>query len=235
MTSELLTIDGKRKYLTQDEQGRFLAAAADLDSAEVRTFCMTLAYTGCRISEALELTPEHIDLSAMAVRFRTLKQRGKDVYRLVPVPSPEDFIARLAALVPRPRVNLIRYHGVFAPSSSMRRAIVPTPANARRRRKRKDSAAAPATRQCAPTDSRSDCNDPPTAPLTWAQRLKRVFDIDITLCPLCGGQLRVIADITDPDLIRKILDHVQKRAPPRLPPRRAQPDATYPDLFGKRQ
>ena len=149
--------------------------------------------------------------------------------------SPEDFIARLAALVPRPRVNLIRYHGVFAPSSSMRRAIVPTPANARRRRKRKDSAAAPATRQCAPTDSRSDCNDPPTAPLTWAQRLKRVFDIDITLCPLCGGQLRVIADITDPDLIRKILDHVQKRAPPRLPPRRAQPDATYPDLFGKRQ
>ncbi len=49
---------------------------------------MTLAYTGCRISEALELTPEHIDLSAKAVRFRTLKQRGKDIYRLVPVPDP---------------------------------------------------------------------------------------------------------------------------------------------------
>jgi hypothetical protein len=42
-------------------------------------------------------------------------------------------------------------------------------------------------------------------------------------------------DITDPELIRKILDHVQNRAPPRLPPRRAQSDATYPDLFGKRQ
>ncbi|MDA1076837.1 MAG: hypothetical protein O3A63_19105, partial [Proteobacteria bacterium] len=36
----------------------------------------------------------------------------------------------------------------------------------------------------------------------------RVFDIDITLCPLCGGQLRVIGDITDPGLIRKILDHL---------------------------
>jgi hypothetical protein len=62
-----------------------------------------------------------------------------------------------------------------------------------------------------------------------------VSEIDITLCPLCGGQLRVIADITDPDLIRKILKHVQKRAPPRLPPRRAASDTTYPDLFAKRQ
>jgi hypothetical protein len=149
--------------------------------------------------------------------------------------SPEDFIARLAALVPRPRVNLTRYHGVFAPSSSMRRAIVPTPARARQRRKSKDPATAQATPAQQPADPPTDSADPPTAPLTWAQRLKRVFEIDITLCPLCGGQLRVIADITDPDLIRKILDHVQKRAPPRLPPRRAQPDATYPDLFGKRQ
>jgi hypothetical protein len=52
------------------------------------------------------------------------------------------------------------------------------------------------------------------APLTWAQRLKRVFNIDITLCPLCGGSMRVIADITDPDIIQKILDHIQARPPP---------------------
>jgi hypothetical protein len=43
--------------------------------------------------------------------------------------SPQDFVARLAALVPRPWVNLTRYLGVFAPSSPMRRAIVPTPAD----------------------------------------------------------------------------------------------------------
>jgi hypothetical protein len=64
----------------------------------------------------------------------------------------------------------------------------------------------------------------------------------ITLCPLCGGQLRVyrrliaeqsakqfakrIADITDPDLIRKILDHVNSRAPPSpaASPRQTTPD-----------
>ncbi len=52
------------------------------------------------------------------------------------------------------------------------------------------------------------------APLTWAQRLKRVFNIDITICPLCGGTMRVIADITDPDIIQKILDHIEAQPPP---------------------
>ena len=103
----------------------------------------------------------------------------------------------------------------------MRCAIVPTQAGAGQRRKNKDPTAAPATRQNRPTQPPTDNIDTPIAPLTWAQRLKRVFGIDITLCHLCGGQLRVIADITDPQLIRKILEQVQKRAPPRPPPRRA--------------
>jgi len=36
-----------------------------------------------------------------------------------------DFIARLAALVPKPRVNLIRFHGVFAPNSAHRARVTP--------------------------------------------------------------------------------------------------------------
>ena len=67
---------------------------------------------------------------------------------------------------------------------------------------------------------------------------KRVFEFDITLCPicgglLCGGQLRVIADITDPDLIRKILDHRNSRARSRRRPQRAEPHQTLPDLFAE--
>jgi integrase len=82
--SELFTIEGKRKYLTSDVQGRFMAAANAHERAEVRTFCLTLAYTGCRISEALELTPERVDLSDKSITFRTLKQRDKIKYRSVP-------------------------------------------------------------------------------------------------------------------------------------------------------
>jgi hypothetical protein len=51
----------------------------------------------------------------------------------------------------------------------------------------------------------------PLAPMSWAQRLKRVFAIEIETCPLCGGKLRVIACIEEPWLIRKILGHVQGR------------------------
>ena len=146
--------------------------------------------------------------------------------------TPADFIARLAALIPRPRHNLTRYHGVFAPSAPLRRLIVPTPTSGCKRPKSKDSATAPANQSpIAPAD-------PPKAPLSWAQRLKRVFDIDITLCPLCGGQLRVIADITEPALITKILDHVQNRDPPRQAPLhslgRAPPHSDPNDRFAQR-
>ena len=54
----------------------------------------------------------------------------------------------------------------------------------------------------------------PCSPLSWAERLKRVFDIDISVCPLCGGTLRVIADVTDPDAIQTILAHLKQREPP---------------------
>lgn len=87
MDTELSTIDGKRKYLTLEEQERFLMATAQLDRAEVRTFCDTLAYTGCRISEALGLTVTDIDISAKVVTIRTLKQRDKVRYRNVPIPE----------------------------------------------------------------------------------------------------------------------------------------------------
>ena len=57
-------------------------------------------------------------------------------------------------------------------------------------------------------------SDKPLAPMNWAQRLKRVFAIDIEKCAECGGKLRVIACIEDPLLIRQILSHVQQRDGP---------------------
>jgi len=45
--------------------------------------------------------------------------------------SPLQFMQRLAALVPRPRLHLIRFHGVLAPHAKLRAAIVPHPARAK--------------------------------------------------------------------------------------------------------
>jgi hypothetical protein len=75
--------------------------------------------------------------------------------------EPLGFIARLAALVPGPRPNLTRFHGVFTPNFKHRSLIVP-------RRPR----------------GTVDC-DQPLAPMSWMQRLKRVFAIETV--PILAG------------------------------------------------
>ena len=47
--------------------------------------------------------------------------------------------------------------------------------------------------------------------MTWAQRLKRVFKIDIETCETCGGTMKVIASIEDPAVIKPILAHLENR------------------------
>lgn len=124
--------------------------------------------------------------------------------------EPLDFIARLAALVPRPRVHLTRYHGVFAPHRRWRAAI--TPAG-------RGSATTAETRTPAERHRA----------LSWAQRLKRVFRIDIESCERCGGKVRIIASLSNPAAIGKILAHLGQGAsaplaaahPPRAPPAQA--------------
>ena len=122
--------------------------------------------------------------------------------------EPLDFIARLAALVPKPRVNLIRFHGVFAPNSAHRAQVTKA-----RRGKGGRAQAAAETDERTPAERR--------AAMTWAQRLKRVFGIDIETCSVCGGAMRIIACIEDPAVIEKILAHpMRKRLQVRLPGRR---------------
>jgi len=49
--------------------------------------------------------------------------------------------------------------------------------------------------------------------MTWAQRLKRVFNIDVETCRVCGGAAKVIACVEDPVVIKTILAHLEKKAP----------------------
>jgi hypothetical protein len=113
--------------------------------------------------------------------------------------EPLDFIARLAALVPKPRVNLTRFHGVFAPNSKHRVQVTPA-----KRGKGKKTKVADEPQEPTPAERR--------ASMTWAQRLKRVFNIDIETCSACGGAVKVIACIEDPVVIDKILTHLNEKA-----------------------
>jgi hypothetical protein len=127
-----------------------------------------------------------------------------------------DFIAKLAALVPKPRVNLTRFHGVFAPNSKHRVDVTPAKRGKGRPHEEHEDKTSEQRHQA----------------MTWAQRLKRVFNIDVSVCPKCGGEARVIASIEDQQIIDKILAHLMKKGalpppPELLPATRASPGSDW--------
>jgi hypothetical protein len=132
----------------------------------------------------------YIARPGVAIPRLSLSSTGKVVYTLkTPYRDgttqmafdPVDFMARLAALVPKPRANLTRYHGVLAPNHRWRGEVTP----ARRGKARKTG-----------TNAGIRTSAERRASMTWAQRLKRVFTIDIETCGRCGrcgGPVKVIA------------------------------------------
>ena len=175
--------------------------------------------------EKLERLCRYITRPAVSSERLSLTSQGNIRYRLKTpyrdgttdvVFEPLDFMARLAALVPTPRVNLTRYHGVFAPNHRLREQVTP----AKRGRRTTEST-----------------GDPPPArhvAMTWAQRLKRVFKIEIETCEHCGGAVKVIASIEDPAVINQILTHLARRdaatTPAFRPFARAPPPMASPGL-----
>lgn len=87
---------GRRKYLNEAERQAFLKAAKRETDEARRAFCLTLFYTGCRISEALNLTTEALDASQQCIVFETLKRRQGGIFRAVPI--PEMLVALLAEI-----------------------------------------------------------------------------------------------------------------------------------------
>jgi hypothetical protein len=171
--------------------------------------------------ERIERLCRYITRPALALERLSTNGAGQVVYQLKTpyrdgtthfVFEPIEFLARLAALVPRPRGNPVRYHGILAPNAKHRSAVVPNPSQRTRRRR---TPAHPRVR--TPGGNRQDDPAAPTAPMTWMERLRRVFAIDLSICPDCGGRLRVIANVTRADIIERILEHVaRQQAPPEL-------------------
>lgn len=93
----LYTSNGNRKYLTPKERDNFVECSFKQPS-EIRSFSLLIAYSGCRLSEALAMEKRHIDLANGAVIIRSLKKRNRVVYRSVPIPHHIlDLIATYAA------------------------------------------------------------------------------------------------------------------------------------------
>ena len=110
--------------------------------------------------------------------------------------SPLDFIARLVALIPPAKMNLVRYHGVFAPNFKDRDLIVP---------KQKSEKEATPEDKSLPIQAKVRRER-----MRWSEMLKRTFKIDVTVCPSCCGRLEQIAVIKDKVVAKAILESLKE-------------------------
>ena len=166
-----------------------------------------------------------------------LKKRWRDGSTHV-VLDPMTFLERLCALVPRPHKKLVTYHGVFAPAAGYRDRVVPERSGAAPCRHLPSAAE---EGQQPPPQIDVDSPPPhrrPRAPhvprrkpplrrryYPWAELLRRVFGTDALVCPDCRGPRRLLAFLTDPPVVRKILAHLgMATQPPALA--RARPPPT---------
>ena len=137
--------------------------------------------------------------------------------------TPLELIARIAALVPPPRTHRHRYFGVLTPNSPLRAAVtalaapaqvLPLPA----------SPAPCGTGEGVPIQPEPAPPKRTPAHYLWAVLIARIYEVFPLLCPMCGGQMRLIAFITEGVQIRKILDHIGVDSePPHISPARGPP------------
>jgi len=145
--------------------------------------------------------------------------------------TPFEFLDRLAALIPPPRRHRHRYHGVFAPNHPLRQAVTALAignigkqrnANAVEHDGVSDTAGSGCCGSAGTIDAKPCHHD--TSRIAWAKLLSRVGEAFPLACPNCGGDIRLISFITDPEPIRKILTHLgEPLDPPRVSPARGPP------------
>ena len=145
--------------------------------------------------------------------------------------TPLELIERIAALVPPPRTHRHRYFGVLAPNSPLRAAVTALAAPA----KQVVVQTAPATTgegspgvvplgQAIPLAPEPAPPKRAPAHYLWAVLVARIYEVFPLLCPLCGGQMRLIAFIAEGTQIRRILEHIGVDSqPPHISPARGPP------------
>lgn len=172
----------------------------------------------CRYITRPALSDERVQLNDAGQVELKLKTPWRDGTTHL-VMSPLEFMQRLAALVPRPRLHLIRFHGVLAPNAKLRPLVVPQGPEVQ----------AQATEVAVAGECNVETTQARPHRISWARLLKRVFDIDMQHCPNCGaGELKIIAAILERPVIEKILTHLglDPQPPPKGRAREAGPDFT---------
>ena len=155
----------------------------------------------------------------LAYQMKRPSSSGESVLLLTPVA----FLRRVAALIPPPRVNLVRFFGVLAPNARLRQHVVPVPPPSAESSIREPLPGAPGPSPAMAVESPASPS-PPRVP--WAQLLKKTFGSEVLTCDKCGGKRRVVACVFSSAITAEILEHLRlpsrplpratARAPPQL-------------------
>jgi hypothetical protein len=113
--------------------------------------------------------------------------------------DPAEFLARVIMHIPEPRRHLVRYYGAYSNVS-------------RGKRRLREEAACPSGEGHAPSVRGKKDLEPDARALrrSWAQLIKRIYEVDPLVCPSCGSEMKVIAFITDHAVVDKILRHLRR-------------------------
>ena len=114
-----------------------------------------------------------------------------------------------------PSIAARAYHGVLAPASPLRDALVPRPA-ARKEHELAEGQSGGMSPGC-PVVGAGHLSRENYIP--WAELLRRVFGENVLRCPHCRGRRHLISIITDPEVVGRVLASVRdgparKRSPP---------------------
>jgi hypothetical protein len=144
--------------------------------------------------------------------------KGSDHAPNQPLPKAEsidalEFIARVIAQIPDPRKHLVFYYGYYS--------------NVARGLRRKNQLQSSREQTSPPPTPHQE---PPSSPAQkaalrrrWADLIRRVYEVDPLICTRCGGQLHIISFITQTTVIRKIVEHLNRKPNDRAPPRKSVP------------
>jgi hypothetical protein len=117
----------------------------------------------------------------------------------------EEFVARVLVQIPDPRRHLVRYYAAYSN---------------RARGQRRKAAEKLGAHGSSETSQEPVPTPPQRAALRrrWANLIRRVYEVEPLVCRRCGAEMRVVSFITDPRVVKRIVDHLRKRDRPARPP-----------------
>ena len=153
-----------------------------------------------------------VDEDAQAIAYAGRRRGGHDPPSASTPLDPKEFLARVLMHIPEPRRHVIRYYGAYSSVVRARRARQAAAAGA--------GGVAPGPPPAAHEPASLEWK---AARRRWAQLIRRIFEVDPLVCPRCGATMRIIAFITAPKVIDRILKHlaatgVDARSPPGADP-----------------